>query len=99
MLEVKIFLEAEDLYKGKRMDEYILRYLMHHRVRGATSFVGSKGFGEHHHLNEPGQIGASDALPVMLVFVDEESRVQQVLPHLKEVIGGGLITVHKVDVA
>ncbi len=97
MIEVKIFFDAEDRHNGKRLDEYILRYLMHHHVRGATTFVGSKGFGAHHHLNEPDQLGASDALPVMIMFIEEESRVHQVLPHLKEVVAQGLIVVNNVE--
>lgn len=97
MLEVKIFIDAEDMYDGKKRDEYILRYLMHHHVRGATAFLGSMGYGAHHHLNEPGHIGASDALPVMIMFVDEESRVQHIFPHLKEVVGDGLIITNIVN--
>ncbi len=97
MLEVKIFIDAEDMYDGKKLDDYILRYLMHHHIHGATVFQGSKGFGAHHHLNEPRQIAASDALPVMILFADEEQRIVQILPHLKEVVGEGLITIHKVE--
>lgn len=97
MLEVKIFFDVEDMHNGKKTDEYIMRYLMHHHIHGATTFLGSKGYGAHHHLNEPGQIGASDALPVMILFVDEEARVRQVLPHLKEVVAEGLIIVNSVE--
>ncbi len=79
------------------MHEHILRFLMHHKISGATMIKGVMGFGSHHHLHEPTRLGASDALPVVIVFVDDESKVSAVLPHLKEIVSEGMIVAHRVD--
>lgn len=96
MTEVKIFFDDEDMHQGMGMDEYIMRYLLHHHVHGATMFRGTMGFGSHHHLHTPGRIGGTDAVPVMILFIDEDDIVRRVLPHLKEVVAEGLITTHEV---
>ncbi len=97
MIEVRIFVDNENLYGNEKVDEYIMRYLLHHQINGATLFRGEMGFGRHHHLHTPRKLGGSDALPVMIVFVDEEENVRKVIPHLKEVVAGGLIITHSVE--
>ncbi len=97
MLQIQIFLDEEDLHEGRPLHEQILRYLMHHKIMGATMFKGYKGFGSQHHLHEPQKVAASDALPVMIVFIDEDEKVKAVLPHLKELVAGGLMTGQKVE--
>ncbi|HUN65040.1 MAG TPA: DUF190 domain-containing protein [Bacteroidota bacterium] len=97
MLEVKLFIDADDLHESTPLYEHIMRYLMHHEIYGATLFTGSMGFGSHHHLHEPKRIAASDPVPVLIIFIDEEEKVRRVIPHLKEVMPGGLITAHRVE--
>jgi PII-like signaling protein len=97
MLEVKIFIDTEDQYGDSTLHEAILRYLLHRGIKGATLFRGVMGFGAHHHLNEPRRFAASDATPMMIVFVDEEDRVRSVLPALKEMIAEGLIVANNVE--
>ncbi len=97
MLEVQIFLDEEDQYRGKPMHEHILRFLMHHKISGATMFKGAMGFGSHHHLQAPTKLGTSDALPIVIVFVDDDELVTAVLPHLKEFVSEGLIVAHRVE--
>jgi PII-like signaling protein len=97
MLEVKIFIDTEDLYGTSALHESILRYLLHHGIKGATLFRGVMGFGAHHHLHEPRRFAASDAVPMMILFIDEEERVRKLIPSLKEMIAEGLIVAHKVE--
>jgi uncharacterized protein len=97
MLEVKIFLDTEDMYGEHPLHEHITRYLLHHEIRGATLFSGIMGFGSHHHLHAPRRILASDAVPVMILFVDEEVKVRRVLGYLKSILPEGLITLHTVE--
>jgi PII-like signaling protein len=97
MLEVSIFLDEDDLYQGRRMDEHIVRYLMHHNIMGATVFSAAGGYGQKHHLNLPKRIAATDEGPLMIVFIDEDTKVAAVLPHIKEVVRGGLVITKHVD--
>jgi len=97
MLEVSIFLDEDDQYQGKRADEYIMRYLMHHGIRGASVFPAVMGYGRKHHLHHTRGLGNVDEGPIMVLFIDEEEKVRAVLPHLKELIKDGLIVTKRVD--
>ena len=96
-MQVQIFLKEEDSYEDQPLFEHILRHLMHNKIVGATMFKGYMGFGASHHLLEPRKFAASDPLPVMIVFVDEETKVRDVLPHIRSVVSRGLITMHTVE--
>jgi hypothetical protein len=97
MLEISVFLDEDDRYQGMRMEEYIVRYLMHHGIMGATVFSGAMGFGHRHHLHHPHVLGTEDEKPRMILFIDEETRVREVLPHIKEVVREGLIVARTVE--
>ena len=97
MLEVSIFLDEDDRYRDKPMYEYILRYLMHHQIAGASVFTAMGGYGAKRHLHFPRKLGFSDEGPLMILFIDEEPKVQSVRPQLKEAVREGLIVVKKVE--
>jgi PII-like signaling protein len=92
-----MFLDEDDMYEGDALYEHVLRYLMHHDIMGATMFKGYMGFGAHHHLHKPQNFAGSDSVPVMVVFVDANEKVQEVLPHLKTVLPKGLIVTAAVE--
>ncbi len=96
-MEVRIFADADDLVGSIPFYEYVLRYLMHHGIGGATVFSGIMGFGSHHHINEPRRVGASDRVPVMIVVIDEEAKIREVVGHCKEVMPGALIIASTVE--
>jgi PII-like signaling protein len=97
MLQVQLFLDEEDSFQDHPSSEHILRYLLHQKIMGATMFRGHMGFGGRRHLNAPRRIAASDANPTMILFIDEEEKVRHVLPHLREVLGDGLIVAQRVE--
>ena len=97
MLQVTLFLDQDDRVDDKPMHEHILHHLLHHHIAGATVFAGLGGFGSHRHLHYPRRLGASDEVPLMIVFIDEEERVRSVLPHLRELLPNGLMTVGTVE--
>ncbi len=99
MKEVTIFVDEEDLHESTPLHEYIMRYLMHHNIRGASIFAATVGFGHKHHLNRPRRLGGTDEGPLMILFIEEEQKVQLVLPHLKEVVRNGLIFLKTTEVA
>lgn len=91
MIEVKIFLDEADLHETKPLHEYIMRYLMHHNIIGASVFEAYEGFGRKHHLHHLKELGTVDETPLMILFIDEEEKVNSVLSHLKEIVKEGLI--------
>lgn len=97
MPELQIFLDEEDQYQGMPMHEHILRFPMHQGISGATMFKGVMGFGSHHHLQAPTKLGTSDALPLVIVFVDKTDRVIDLLLQLKGLVSEGLIVAHSAE--
>ena len=97
MLEVTIFLDEDDRHLDKPLFEYVMQYLMHHQVRGASVFAAMGGYGKKKHIHYPRRFGGSDEGPLMILFIDEEEKVTTVLPHLREVVREGLIVVKKVE--
>jgi len=91
MVEIKIFLDEGDRREDDPMYEYIMRYLMHHGIQGATILPVFAGFGSKHHLHFPKSIGSVDEVPLVILFIDEEEKVDIVLPHLKEILKKNLI--------
>ncbi len=99
MIEVSVFLDEDDVHLDTPLHEYIMRYLLHHHIRGATVFQGMAGFGRKHHLHHPKTLASFDERPLMIVFIDEEHAVQAVLPHIRDVVREGLIVTKRVDKA
>jgi len=97
MLEVTIFLDEDDRYNNEPLHEYIMKYLLHHHVKGATVFSAIGGYGEKRHLHYPRKLGASDEGPLMILFIDEDEKINSVLPHLKEAVAEGMIVFKKVE--
>ena len=97
MLEVTIFLDEDDMYEGHSLHQHIMHYLIHHHMLGASIFAALGGFGHKRHLNYPKRLGAADEEPLMIIFIDEEEKVREVLPHLKEIVKEGLIVAKKVE--
>ncbi|HLP16536.1 MAG TPA: DUF190 domain-containing protein [Bacteroidota bacterium] len=97
MLELKIFIDEGDMYGGKPLAEHIMRYFMHHEIRGATIFAALAGYGHKHHLHSPKQIGNVDEAPLLIMAIDDEEKILKILPHIKDVIEEGLIVTSRVD--
>lgn len=98
MIQVQMFFDEDDRYDDSSMYEYLMRYLIHHEIKGATLFSAMGGFGSKHHLHFPRKLGAADEGPLMLLFIDSEEKVRNVLPHLKAVLRQGLIVMTVVEI-
>jgi uncharacterized protein len=97
MIEVKIFFDEDDRYGDQPTYNYLMYYLLHQHIQGATLFSAFMGYGQKHHLHSPTRIGASDERPLMMMFVEERDKALSVLPHIKEVVKKGLIIINEVQ--
>ena len=100
---MRIFLGESDRcasgpHKGRPLYEAILLTLREEGCAGATVVRAIAGFGPSAKLHTGKVLRLSTDLPVIVEVVDEEEKLQGVLPWLEEVMGGGLITMERAQV-
>jgi len=85
-------------HKGKPLYEAILLMLRERGFAGATVVRGVAGFGASARIHTEKVLRLSLDLPIIIEVVETEERIQQVLPELDGMIGGGLITLERARV-
>ena len=85
-------------HAGKPLYEGILLTLRESGCAGATVVRAIAGFGASARMHTDKVLRLSSDLPVIVEVVDEEEKLQSVLPTLDRMIGGGLITMERARV-
>ena len=85
-------------HKGKPLYEAILLTLRQRGFAGATVVRAIAGFGASARIHTAKVLRLSLDLPIIVEVVDTEERIQEALPELDGMIGGGLITLEKARV-
>jgi PII-like signaling protein len=85
-------------HKGKHLREALLLTLKERGFAGATALRGVAGFGASAKLHTDRVLRLSVDLPIVVEVVETEEKIQEVLPELDTLIGGGLVTLEKVRV-
>ena len=67
-------------------------------LAGATVFRGVEGYGASNHIHTTRILSLSDDLPVAIVIVDSQERVEAFLPELDQLITEGLVIMEDVEV-
>ena len=95
---MRIHLGEHDKFHGKPLYQAIVELLRKKQYAGATVFRGIMGFGPSAKLHTDRFLELSVDLPIVVECIDTEERIDAVLPELDEMIGGGLITLERVNV-
>jgi uncharacterized protein len=95
MWTLTIRIKKNDESGGKRLQTLIMDCLMKAGVTGATVWTGVNGFGKRGkstlHLE-----GVSVNMPLIIDVVDEQAKLEPLLPELKLIIGdNGLVTIQE----
>ncbi len=98
MWSLTIRIKKNDELGGKRLQVLVIDMLKKSDVAGATVWTGVNGFGKRGkstlHLE-----GVSMNMPLIIEVVDEQSKLEPLLPDLKRIVGdNGLVTVQEVYV-
>jgi PII-like signaling protein len=67
-------------------------------LAGATVLRGPMGFGRSSQLHTAKVMRLSFDLPVVIEIVDRQEKIQSLIPHLKQMMKGGLATIETVKV-
>lgn len=100
---MRVFLGESDRctdgpHKGRPLYEALLLFFRDQGFAGATVVRGMAGFGASARLHTDRVLRLSTDLPVIVEVVEEEERIQEVLPELDSMMGGGLVTLEKARV-
>src|SRR5712672_1733017 len=95
---LRTFLGESDRWKHQPLYEAIVLKAREMHLAGATVLRGPMGFGKSSRLHTAKILRLSMDLPIVIENVDSEEKIQQFLPVLDEMMGGGLLTLEKVKV-
>ncbi len=96
---MRIFIGDRDRWHGRSLTDALVELFKKEHFAGATVLHGTQGFGPTSVvIHKDSILRLSQDLPVVIEVVDSEERIRAILPNLDEMIGGGLITLEKVQV-
>lgn len=98
MWNLTIRIKKNDELDGKRLQTLLLDVLVNAGVGGATVWTGVNGFGKRGkstlHIE-----GVSVNMPLIIEVVDEQVKLEPLLPELKRLVGdNGLVSISEVYV-
>lgn len=90
--------EPDHPQHGKPLYEALLHTLRERGFAGATVVRAIAGFGASARVHTGKILRLSLDLPVIVEVVETEERIQEMMPELDRMIGGGLVTLERVRV-
>ncbi|MDI6870887.1 MAG: DUF190 domain-containing protein [Bacillota bacterium] len=96
--ELRIYIGESDRYGGKPLYRAIVEMMKREGLAGVTVMRGIEGFGANSRIHTANILRLSEDLPLVIVTVDSQQKIDKVLPRLNEMVTEGLITIHDVDV-
>jgi uncharacterized protein len=95
---LRIFIGESDRWKHQPLYEAIVFKARELHMAGATVLRGPMGFGKSSRLHTAKILQLSMDLPLIVEIVDTEEKINNFLPIIDEMMGGGLITIEKIRV-
>jgi PII-like signaling protein len=95
---MRVFIGESDKYEGRPLYEALLERFRKKGLAGATVLRGIAGFGASSKVHTDTVLRLSLDLPLIIEVVETEETIQNLLPDLEEMIGGGLITLERANV-
>jgi PII-like signaling protein len=95
---LRVFIGESDRWHHQPLYEAIVLKAREMHLAGATVLRGPMGFGKSSRLHTAKILRLSMDLPLVIEIVDGEEKIQEFLPVLDEMMGGGLLTMEKVRV-
>ncbi len=95
---LRIFIGEDDKAGRQPLYEAIVLKAREMQLAGATLLRGPMGFGRSSRLHTTKILRLSEDLPIVIEIVDAEEKINAFLPALEAMMGGGLVTLEKVQV-
>lgn len=95
---MRIHIGERDKINGEPLYWAIVQLLRRRHYAGATVTRGIMGFGASSRIHAARFLDLSLDLPIIVECVETQEKIDEILPTLDEMVGGGLITLEKVNV-
>ena len=95
---MRIYIGESDKWHGKPLYEALVEFFRKEGLSGATVLRGVGGYGSSSIYHTDKLLRLSQDLPIILEVIESAERIENILPRLDEMVGGGLITLEKVRV-
>src|SRR5882672_2538988 len=95
---LRIFIGESDRWNHKPLYEAIVLKAREMHLGGATVLRGPMGFGKSSRMHTAKILRLSMDLPIVIEIVDSDEKIRSFLPTLDKMMGGGLVTLEKVNV-
>lgn len=95
---MRIHIGESDHWRGKSLYQAIVEMLRRENFSGVTVLRGVGGYGSSSIYHTDKILRLSQDLPIVIEVVEYSERIEQILPQLDSMVGGGLITLEKVRV-
>src|SRR4029450_4285152 len=97
-LLLRIYVGESDRWQHQPLYEAIVLKARELHLAGATVLRGPMGFGAASRIHTAKILRLSMELPIVIEIGDTADKVQALLPFLDEMMGGGLVTLEKIEV-
>lgn len=95
---LRIHFGENDTWKDKPLYRAIVEKCRELDIAGATVFRGISGYGASTLIHRPHLFSLSSDLPIMVSVIDEEEKIQKLIPYLDQMVDQGLIAMSAVEV-
>jgi uncharacterized protein len=95
---LRIYIGEADRWHGKPLYEAIVLKARELHLAGATVLRGPMGFGANSRLHTTKVLRLSEDLPLVIEIVDAAEKIDELMPHIDEMVQEGLVTRERVQV-
>jgi PII-like signaling protein len=95
---LRIFIGESDQWHGKPLYEAIVLKARELHIAGATVVRGPMGYGANSRLHTTKILRLSEDLPMIVEIVDAKEKIDELMPHIDEMVQEGLVTLEPVQV-
>jgi PII-like signaling protein len=95
---MRIFIGESDRYHHQPLYEALVEVFRREGFAGATVLRGISGFGAHSVYHTQKLLDLSADLPLVVEVVDTQKKIDDIMPRIDEMMGGGMITLEKATV-
>ena len=94
---LRIHITEDDKWQREPLYKAIVAKCLELGIAGATVYRGIEGFGASARIYHAHGLSISKNAPVTVSVIDTEEQIQKLIPHLDQMIAGGLIASSKVE--